>query len=178
MTVPGTATGALPTPGLWRRLACFFYEGVLLFGVIMGAGFVYSLATQQTHALQGRVGLVAFLFVVLGVYFIWFWSRSGQTLAMQTWHVRVVGADGQPVTRARAAARYLASYLWFMPALLLLWGADLAHSRAAIGLVLTGGVVMYALLTLLHPQRQYWHDALCGTRLVTWRPPPRARARP
>ena len=43
MTLPETATGALPTPGLWRRLACFFYEGVLLFGVVMGAGFVYSL---------------------------------------------------------------------------------------------------------------------------------------
>ncbi len=178
MTLPETATGALPTPGLWRRLACFFYEGVLLFGVVMGAGFVYSLATQQTHALQGRIGLVAFLFIVLGLYFTWFWSRSGQTLAMQTWHVRVVGADGRPVTRARAAARYLASYLWFMPALLLLWGAGLTHDRATIGLVLAGGVVAYALLTLLHPQRQYWHDALCGTRLVTWRPPPRARTRP
>ncbi len=178
MTVPETATGALPTPGLWRRLACFFYEGVLLFGVVMGAGFVYSLATQQTHALQGRVGLVAFLFVVLGLYFTWFWSRSGQTLAMQTWHVRVVAADGLPVSRARALARYLASYLWFMPALLLLWVGDLTHSRATIGLVLAGGVVAYALLTLLHPQRQYWHDALCGTRLVTWRPPRRARARP
>ena len=178
MTLPETATGALPTPGLWRRLACFFYEGVLLFGVVMGAGFVYSLATQQTHALQGRIGLVAFLFIVLGLYFTWFWSRSGQTLAMQTWHVRVVGADGRPVTRARAAARYLASYLWFMPALLLLWGAGLTHDQATIGLVLAGGVVAYALLTLLHPQRQYWHDALCGTRLVTWRPPPRARTRP
>ncbi len=178
MTVPEADAGALPTPGLWRRLACFFYEGVLLFGIVMGAGFVYSLATQQTHALQGRVGLVGFLFVVLGLYFTWFWSRSGQTLAMQTWHVRLVDVDGQRVTRGRAIARYVASYLWFMPALLLLWAGDLSHSRAMIGLVLTGGVAVYALLALLHPQRQYWHDALCGTRLVTWRPARPARARP
>lgn len=178
MTPPGADAGALQTPGLWRRLACFFYEGVLLFGIVMGAGFAYSLATQQTHALQGRVGLVAFLFVVLGLYFTWFWSRSGQTLAMQTWHVRLVTRDGHAVSRGRAVARYVASYLWFMPALLLLWAGDLSHNRAMIGLVLTGGVAVYALLALLHPQRQYWHDALCGTRLVTWRPLRPARVRP
>ena len=31
-------------------------------------------------------------------------------------------------------------------------------------------VLVYALLTRLHPDRQFLHDALCGTRLVTWRP--------
>jgi hypothetical protein len=27
-------------------------------------------------------------------------------------------------------------------------------------------VVLWALLSRLHPQRQFWHDALAGTRLV------------
>jgi hypothetical protein len=35
---------------------------------------------------------------------------------------------------------------------------------------LSVGVLAYALLSHLHPQRQFWHDAVCGTRLVTWRP--------
>lgn len=173
MTRPVVDEGALPTPGLLRRLACFFYEGVLLFGVVMGAGFVYSVATRQTHALQGRLGMAAFLFVVLGVYFVWFWTHSGQTLAMQTWHVRLLAADGSAVSRGRAIARYLCSYLWFAPALLALSLSGLSHDRAAIGLLLAAGVGVYAALALLHPRRQYWHDALCGTRLVTWRPQPR-----
>ncbi|MBZ8143845.1 hypothetical protein CLD22_29055, partial [Rubrivivax gelatinosus] len=25
----------------------------------------------------------------------------------------------------------------------------------------------------LHPDRQFWHDALCGTRLITWRAKPK-----
>ena len=30
------------------------------------------------------------------------------------------------------------------------------------------GVVAFALLAFLHPQRQFLHDVVCGTRLVTW----------
>ena len=60
---------ALVTPGLVRRLAAFVYEGVLLFGVVMIAGYLYATLTQQRHALQGHSGLQGFLFVVLGDLF-------------------------------------------------------------------------------------------------------------
>lgn len=173
-------TGAPPdaaapeAPALWRRLACFLYEGVLLFGVVMVSGLLYSIVTGQRNAMQGRAGLVLFLFLVLGSYFVWFWSHSGQTLAMQTWHIRLVGPEGRPVTTTRAALRYLLAWLWFMPALLALWLSGGSGNRTAVTVVMAAGVVVYAALTRLHPQRQYWHDAACGTRLVTWRPQPRA----
>jgi uncharacterized RDD family membrane protein YckC len=138
----------------------------------MIAGYLFSSLTQQRHALIGRHGLQAFLFVVLGIYFTWFWSKSGQTVAMKAWHIRVVdAATGRPPTQARALLRYLLSWLWFLPALAALYAADL-HSAGAILGVMTAGVVGYALLAVLHPQRQFLHDAICGTRLVTWRPQP------
>lgn len=164
----------MPTPGLWRRLACFIYEGVLLFGVVMIAGYLYSTLTQQRHALQGQFGLKTFLFLVLGLYFTWFWSHGGQTVAMKAWHVRLVDAQGQAVTASRAAMRYLLSWLWFLPALAAAWLAGFKGSGAIFGL-LSAGVLGYAALARLHPQRQFWHDAACGTRLITWRPEPPAR---
>lgn len=164
-----TLTAGGPWPGIARRLACFVYEGVLLFGVVMIAGYLFSSLTQQRHALEGRHGLQAFLFVVLGIYFGWFWSRGGQTVAMRAWHVRVVDAAGEPLTQARAVLRYLLSWLWFAPALLTLWVFDL-HGGGEATAVLTVGVLAYALLARLHPQRQFLHDVLCSTRLITWRP--------
>ena len=161
-------TAVLETPGLVRRLAAFTYEGVLLFGVLMIAAYLYSSLTQQRHAMQGHAGLQAFLFVVLGIYFIWFWSHGGQTVAMRAWNVRLLTQDGNPVSQARAGARYLSSWVWFLPGLSAAWIADLNSAPAIFGLMATG-VVTYALLSRLHPQRQFWHDALCGTRLVTWR---------
>jgi uncharacterized RDD family membrane protein YckC len=43
------------------------------------------------------------------------------------------------------------------------------HSAAQIFVLMLVGVVAFALLAFLHPQRQFLHDVVCGTRLVTWR---------
>jgi len=173
MTAASTRLAVTPeTPGLTRRMAAFIYEGVLLFGVLAMAGYLYSSLTQQHHALKGQSGLQAFLFVVLAIYFVWFWSHGGQTVAMRAWHIRLVDHRGQPVTQGRAALRYVASWVWFMPALISAWLADL-HSPVEIFALLGVGVLAYALLARWQPQRQFWHDALCGTRLITSR-----RARP
>jgi uncharacterized RDD family membrane protein YckC len=166
---------AAPWPGITRRLACFVYEGVLLFGVVMISAYLFSSLTQQRHALQGRHELQAFLFLILGIYFGWFWSRSGQTVAMKAWHIRVVDAAGRPITQGRAVLRYLLAWLWFAPALLTLWITGLRSGGAVTG-VLVAGVLGYALVARLHPQRQFLHDVLCGTRLITWRPALPAKA--
>lgn len=174
VSATGVGRGAAPgsSPGMGRRLACFLYEGVLLFGVVMIAGYLYSSLTQQRHALVGTLGLQAFLFVVIGLYFTWFWSHGGQTVAMKTWHVRVLTRDGRPLSQPRALARYVASWLWFLPGLAVV-GFSGAKGGAPIAAALLLNVALYALLARLHPSRQSLHDLLCGTQLVL--APPVAR---
>lgn len=144
-------------------MACWLYEGMLLFGVVFIAGYLFGTLSQTRHALDNRHPLQAFLFVVFAIYFTWFWSR-GQTLAMKTWHIRLVDRHGQQVTQARAFARYLLSWLWFLPPLAVL--APLHLTGAENVLITLGWVVVWALLSRFHPQRQFLHDALAGTRLV------------
>ncbi len=171
MTAPDLAmapAGApdLTAPSLRRRMACWLYEGMLLFGVVFIAGYLFSTLSQTRHALDNRPGLQAFLFLVLGIYFTWFWHR-GQTLAMKTWHIRVVDLQGRPLAQAQALKRYLASWLWFLPPLALTWPLQLPALEV---MVLTlGWVAVWALLSRFHPQRQFWHDALAGTRLISSR---------
>ncbi len=158
------------TPSVRRRLACLLYECVLLFAVVMIAGLVFSIVVQQRHALQMRPAAMAFLFLVLGLYFVWSWTHGGQTLAMQTWHVRVIRRDGRPLETWRAAVRYLCGYVWLLPPLALV-AANGAQALGVWGaaLIVTAWIVGYGYLSRLHPQRQFWHDVLCGTRLITWR---------
>lgn len=153
-------------------MACFLYEGVLLFGVVWATGMIYSLATGQRHAMAGQSGMQFVQFVVLGVYFSWFWSHTGQTLPMQTWGVRLVRSNGSPVSPLRAACRYLLAWLWFLPGLAATRLAGI-HDALAVSVILIAGVVAYAALSRLHPSRQFLHDAVCDTRLVEFKSPRR-----
>lgn len=157
--------GAAPllAPGLWRRMASWLYEGVLLFGVVVLAGAVFSLALQMRHALYARHGLQVFVFLVFALYFIWCWSK-GQTLAMRTWRVQVVDRQGRRLTRGRALLRYVYSWIWVLPPLAAFQSRHFDGPQLTA--VFLGWVVLWALLSRLHPERQFWHDAWAGTRLV------------
>jgi uncharacterized RDD family membrane protein YckC len=159
---------SLPAPALLRRIACLAYESLLLFGVALipaVIGTLFFAQTGQHHPLQSETALRAFALVVYGVYFIGFWSARGQTLAMQTWQIRVVDASGARLTQARALARYVACCIaWFAPATLVAAWLHLAPRPTLAAVAL--GIVFYALLALVAPGRQFWHDLACGTRLV------------
>ena len=173
MTAVSLADARLATaPSLMRRMASFVYEGLLLFGIglIPGAlGALFVALTGHQHPLQSDTSLRVITFVIYAVYFSWFWSARGQTLPMQTWHIRVVTADGAPLSQGRALLRFIAACGWFAPATLI---AELNHWTRWQGLGAIGvGVVAYALLALVQPQRQFLHDVLCGTRLIDDRGP-------
>lgn len=171
MTGRGPGLAGPSAPGMGRRMACLVYESLLLFGVVMAAGLVYGIVTDQRNALVGTLGLRVAVFLALGAYFVWFWTRHGQTLAMRTWHLRLVTKTGQPVGRVRATGRYVLSWVWVLPALAVIHFSG-ATGGARTFLALCAGVLVYAALAYLRRDRQFWHDVVCGTRLVLAPPAP------
>ena len=153
------------TPSLLRRMACWLYEGMLIFGVMFIADYLFSTLTQTRHAMDNRHAQQFFLFVVCGIYFVWFWSR-GQTLAMKTWHIRVTDLKGGALSQQRALWRYTLSWLWFLPPLAVSWIFNIEVRNSLF--IAAGWVLFWALLSRLHPRRQFLHDALAGTRLVSF----------
>ena len=165
-SAPAAPAPDLTAPPLMRRMACWLYEGMLLFAVVFVSTWLFSTLGQMRSGMDARRWLLqAFLFVVFGVYFTFFWSR-GQTLAMKTWQIRIVDARGRPVGQVRAFARYILSWLWFLPPLALLGPLHL-QSTGEIAVIVAGWAAVWAVLSRFHPQRQFWHDALAGTRLVS-----------
>ena len=161
-----------PSPSLLRRMACWAYEGLLIFGVVFVAGSLFSTLSQTRNALDNRHALQAFVFVVFGIYFVWFWAK-GQTLAMKTWNIRVLDTQGMLLTQKRALLRYLLSWLWFLPPLATSWLFGLAGKEGAV--LTLGWVAFWAVLARFHPQKQFWHDAWAGTRLISWSAPERPK---
>lgn len=130
-------------PGLMRRLASMFYEALLLLGVLALTLFLpHTLLGAFTHYIASPIVFRAHFFIVLLVYFIWFWSHGGQTLAMKTWRIRLVTQDGLPVRPTQALLRYLLCWPSF---------------------ALAGAGILWA---LFDRDRQFLHDRIAGTRLV------------
>jgi uncharacterized RDD family membrane protein YckC len=138
------AASRLPTPTIRRRLASMLYESLLLLGVLAATFLLPHLALGIAYGVTAPGGvLLAHVYVALGAYFLWLWRRNGQTLAMQTWSIRLVAADGtEPIGYGRALLRY--TLAWFS---LLFYGAGLIWA-------------------LFDRDRQFLHDRLAGTRLV------------
>ncbi|WP_077032636.1 RDD family protein [Pelomonas sp. KK5] len=160
-----TATGAVP--GLARRLAAFVYEGLLLFALAVLTGLVYSPLVDQRNAMVHRTGLIVSLACVFAVYFVYFWSRSGQTLPMRTWRFKLTRLDGAPLSPAHALLRHVLSYAWWV--LPIAAASQMLHHGLGIGsvsLIVILALLGYALLALVLPGQQFLHDVLCKTMLV------------
>lgn len=152
------------------------YESMLLFAIVFSATLLFSVMLEQRHALSLRGALQDWLFVVLGGYFGWFWTHGGQTLAMKTWHIRVVDKHGAPLSWPRALLRYTLAWLWFLPGLAL--ARYVSASEWMLVLIPTFNAVLWALAVFLHPDRQFLHDRLAGSRLVIQPLPAKELAKP
>lgn len=92
-------------PSLGRRLACVFYDSLLLLAVLLVASLPFVALTQHLEPQLARHGLQLYVLLVTGLYFTLFW-RKGHTLAMKTWRFRMETPTGTPPDWARAWLRY------------------------------------------------------------------------
>ncbi|CAN5396951.1 RDD family protein [soil metagenome] len=149
---------------LSRRLFCIVYELCLLFAVAFVTGYLLLSLLQWQFPLPPlqHAMFQLYLLAVIGLYFTWFWHRGGQTLAMKTWHVRLVDAAGSRVGTARAWLRYGVLWWGLVPAVLV----DLAGYPSAAAGVLVAAFAINFLWAAFDGDRQFLQDRLAGTRLV------------
>lgn len=125
-----------------KRLMACVYEFLILVAIWMLFTWLYvSLFGDATHGAK-RLWLQFLLWLITGVYFVMCWVKTGQTLAMQAWKMKIVSQDGDLLSLRQALFRYvLASVLTLMFGLSLLY-------------------------MLVNRQRLFLHDQLLGSRYV------------
>ncbi|MCS7101253.1 MAG: RDD family protein [Burkholderiaceae bacterium] len=165
MSALAGARGPRPA-GPWVRLAAMTYDAVLLFGVVFIVTYALLALLRWTHPLTAaqRWVLQGVLVVVIGAYFVYCWTRSGQTLAMKSWGLRLVGADGRPPRAAAAVLRYVLAWHLLLPGAL--WYALAGGHTARDVLVAMAGAAACLLLAYSDPARRLLHDRASGTRLM------------
>lgn len=125
-----------------KRLMACVYELLILLALWMLLTWLFvSAFGDATHGLKHLL-LQALLWLMTGLYFVVCWVKTGQTLAMQAWKMKVVGSDGQLLTLQQASVRYLL--------------ASLLTVAFGIGL----------LYMLFNQKRLFLHDRILHTQFV------------
>jgi uncharacterized RDD family membrane protein YckC len=141
------------------------YETILVFSVAFIAVLLFDVLTQKWPVTYLQNARQIWLFLVLGLYFVYFWCHGGQTLAMKTWRIKLTAPGHDRVPQRQAILRYLLAWLWFLPAIMLHYVLGLTIG-ASIGVILAG-IGLWAMTALFDKDRQFLHDRLAGTRLVS-----------
>ena len=106
----------MTSPSMIKRLATSIYELFLLIAIwLIAAGLFIALFGDATVGIK-RFLLQLFLWTMTGVYFVWCWKKSGQTLAMKTWKIQLVSQGGQPLTYKQLILRYTFASLGLLAA--------------------------------------------------------------
>ncbi len=163
---------SITTPTVRRRLICMIYETLLLAAVELAAVSVFLLLTQNRQGPVYEHALQFTLFLVTAAYFIHFWTDSGHTLAMKTWRIKLVMPGYARLPIKVAAMRYLLAWGWFLPALVASYALGL--SRPQMGIAIAIGIAAWASTAFLDKNRQFLHDKLAGTRLISLPKPVKA----
>ena len=133
----------LPPATFRRRLGAMLYDTLALIGLWFVVG---GIAVGLHHGEAMPAASPAFQSVLLAVsyaYFAFCWRRSGQTLGMKTWRLRVVDArEGGRISLGQATVRFLVALVSWLPAGFGFWWA------------------------LTNSERRGWPDRASGTRLV------------
>jgi len=132
------ATGA----GLGRRALALIYEALLLFALMLLSSLPFVMIAREADPVATRALFQLYLLLVAAAYFVWQWRGGGQTLAMKTWHMRLVTRDNTPLSLRHATSRFL---------------------FAVPGALLLGAGFLWA---LVDRDGLFLHDRLAGTRII------------
>ncbi len=109
-----------PRAGLLRRMAALLYDAFLVAAIWMSLGFVLQMifGTDTSQLEDGRV-VVEPLYRVLvfammvstaATFYIWFWRRTGQTLGMIAWRIKVLSHDNTHISFKPGLIRFFAAW--------------------------------------------------------------------
>jgi uncharacterized RDD family membrane protein YckC len=144
---------------LARRLLSLTYESLLLAALICFAGLlflpIFSVFGSE-HKIIRHIFQI-YLLAIIGTYFIWFWIKGRQTLAMKTWRMKIVDINNNALTPHHALIR--------LSVLLISGGLALA------GYMLLGkwGALLGAVIFIwgfIDRDRQFLHDRIAKTRII------------
>jgi uncharacterized RDD family membrane protein YckC len=144
-----------PSVGLFRLLLVMLYDAIIVFAILMVAGAI-ALKLPFSRQVAGEdFAYTVYLLSAWFFYLAWCWRKSGMTLGMRAWKVRLVSTRAENMFPAKDRNPAPQPPSW--------WQCGLRFAGAWVSALCAG--LGYAWI-LVDRQHMSWHDRLSGTRLV------------
>ncbi len=168
---------ARPPAGLLRRLGATISDSLVVLGLLLLGTLLFVPLLNHLGAKAMTPSEVGWFWT--SVYWVWmlsiwmlffgfFWSRSGQTVGMRAWQLRLENDSGALLTWTQSLKRLWASVLPWLPCLLAMSIAEQLASDAlkylGQGLSLLGVTGLLAMYR--DPSRRTWHDRITRSRII------------
>lgn len=112
MTMSQSNPNTGPPPSIFSLLGAILYDTIAVAAIWFFAAFIVVILRRGEAVSPGNIFFMAYLLVVSFAYFGFCWTRSGQTLGMRSWKIRLVDSKTrQSVGWACAAKRCAAAML-------------------------------------------------------------------
>ncbi len=95
------------------------YDTLICAALMLVTTGIYTAITYEFTGVESTSGdplLSSILFITLYLFFAYFWTRSGQTLGMQVWHLRIQNEDSTSISWLQALLRFIMAIISFIPA--------------------------------------------------------------
>jgi uncharacterized RDD family membrane protein YckC len=99
-----------------RLFAAAIYELLLLIALWMLIAYLFIYTFGDATTSYKRTILQLVLWLSTGAYFVWCWRKSGQTLATQTWKIKLVNEQNQLLSMQQCVFRYALASAFLLPA--------------------------------------------------------------
>ncbi len=93
-------------PPLIRVYGSLIYELFALVPIWMATGFIFIYFLDDFFGAYRRPIFQIYLWLISGVYLTYCWTKSGQTLAMRAWKLKIISGRGA-LTKKLAWKRYI-----------------------------------------------------------------------
>lgn len=167
-----STTGATAA-GFFRRLAALLYDTLLLLALLFAGTLAVLPLTGGEAVTPGAQHAGAYVYraylVVLALGFFGLpWTRSGQTLGMKSWKIRLESSDGSPPGWGTATLRFALGLAIVLGALAGLWLARAPgwSAKDFAGAALTVPALANLAWIGFDQRGRSLQDILCRTRVI------------
>lgn len=130
-----------------RIIGSVIYDTLISLGILMIMGFIavfihFLITGEESISANNNWAFQVYLLISILCYFFYFWKKSGQTVGMKAWKLKLISTRPTEITFAQLAVRVIVAV-------------------PAYGFLLLGVLWQYA------DKRQLnWHDIASHTKLI------------